>query len=64
MKQSDCFNCHAAEQKIIGPSLMEIAAKYRGQSGALEASIKRVREGSTNVWGPIPMLPHSATHDR
>lgn len=58
MKSSDCFNCHAAETKIIGPSLMEIAAKYRGQPGALEASIKRVREGSTNVWGPIPMLPH------
>jgi cytochrome c len=58
MKQSDCFNCHAVEQKIIGPSLMEIAAKYRGQTGALEASIKRVREGSSNIWGPIPMLPH------
>lgn len=58
MKQSDCFNCHAAETKVIGPSLMEIAAKYRGQPGAMEASIKRVREGSTGVWGPIPMLPH------
>lgn len=58
MKQSDCFNCHAVEQKIIGPSLLEIAGKYRGQPGALEASIKRVREGSSNVWGPIPMLPH------
>jgi cytochrome c len=58
MKQSDCFNCHAVEQKIIGPALMEIAAKYRGQAGALEASIKRVREGSTGVWGPLPMLPH------
>jgi cytochrome c len=58
MKQSDCFNCHAVEQKVIGPALMDIAAKYRGQAGAVEASAKRVREGSTNVWGPIPMLPH------
>ncbi len=58
MKQSDCFNCHAVEQKVIGPALIEIATKYRGQAGALEASIKRVREGSTGVWGPLPMLPH------
>ena len=58
MKQSDCFNCHAVEQKIVGPPLMEIAKKYRGQTGAEDASVDRVRKGSTNVWGPLPMLPH------
>ena len=26
--------------------------------GALDASVKRVREGSTKIWGEIPMLPH------
>jgi cytochrome c len=34
MKQSDCFNCHAAEQQVLGPALVEIAKKYRGQPGA------------------------------
>ena len=58
MKASDCFNCHAIEQKIVGPPLVDIAAKYRGQSGALDASVQRVRDGSTKVWGEIPMLPH------
>jgi cytochrome c len=58
MKSSDCFNCHAVEQKIVGPPLVEIAAKYRGQPGALEASVQRVREGSTKIWGEVPMLPH------
>lgn len=58
MKSSDCFNCHAIEQKVVGPALVDIAAKYRGQSGALDASVRRVREGSTKVWGEIPMLPH------
>ena len=58
MKQSDCFNCHAIEQQIVGPPLMKIAEKYRGQSGALEASIKRVLNGSTGVWGQVAMLPH------
>lgn len=58
MKQSDCFNCHAVEQQIVGPPLVKIAEKYRGQAGALEASVKRVIAGSTGVWGQVAMLPH------
>jgi len=58
MKQSDCFNCHAIDQRIIGPTLMEIATKYRGVPGAMETSVDRVIKGSTGVWGPLPMLPH------
>jgi len=60
MKQSDCFNCHATEQKIVGPPLLEVANRYRGQPDALEASIERVILGSSGVWGDVPMLPHSA----
>ena len=58
MKSADCFNCHAPGHRIIGPSFLEIADKYRGQAGALEASVDRVQKGSTGVWGPVPMLPH------
>ncbi len=58
MKSADCFNCHALEQRIVGPPLVEIAQKYRGQAGALEASADRVQKGSSGVWGPVPMLPH------
>ena len=59
MKQSDCFNCHAVDLKIVGPPLLDIAKKYKGQPGALEASVERVIKGSTGVWSPLPMLPHS-----
>jgi cytochrome c len=34
MKQSDCFNCHAVETKIVGPAFLDVAKKYRGQAGA------------------------------
>lgn len=60
MKQNDCFNCHAPEQKIVGPPLMEIARRYRGQEGALEASVQRVIKGSSKVWSDVPMLPHDS----
>ncbi len=59
MKRSDCFNCHAVDQKRVGPPLLEIANKYRGKDDALEASVQRVLKGSTGAWGKIPMIPHS-----
>ena len=57
-KQSDCFNCHQGEQRLVGPSYIEVAERYRGVAGALEASVLRVRNGSSGVWGPVPMLAH------
>ncbi len=58
IRKSDCFNCHAANRKLVGPSFVEIADKYRDQSHQLAQSVKRVLEGSTGVWGKIGMLPH------
>jgi cytochrome c len=58
MKASDCFNCHAVDQKRVGPALLDIANKYRDQPDAPAASIHRVLNGSTGAWGKIPMIPH------
>ncbi len=58
MKKSDCFNCHSVDQPRVGPRFLDIAAKYRDQAGALEASVQRVMKGSTGVWGKVAMLPH------
>lgn len=58
MKGSDCFNCHAVDQKRVGPKLVDIANKYRDKPDAMEASVQRVMKGSTGVWGKIPMIPH------
>ncbi|PQO31395.1 glycosyl hydrolase [Blastopirellula marina] len=59
MKKSDCFNCHAVDSLRVGPPFLKVAEKYRGVPESLEASVKRVREGSAGVWGKVPMLPHS-----
>jgi cytochrome c len=58
MRNSDCFNCHSVETPLIGPAFVDVAKKYRDQPGAIEASVERVRIGSTGVWGKVPMLPH------
>lgn len=58
MRQNDCFNCHSVNQKIVGPALLDVANKYRGQAGAVDASVQRVIKGSSRVWGDAAMLPH------
>jgi cytochrome c len=58
MRSSDCFNCHALDRAIVGPSFLDIANKYRGQAAAMDTSIDRVLKGSTGVWGKVAMLPH------
>ena len=58
IKQSDCLNCHAPHRRLVGPSFLEVATKYRDQPHAMEDSVKRVLGGSTGVWGKVGMLPH------
>ncbi len=58
MKQNDCFNCHAVDQKLVGPPLIEIANRYRGKPEAVEPAVQRVLKGSSGVWGEVGMLPH------
>ncbi|TVQ00893.1 MAG: carbohydrate-binding protein [Planctomycetaceae bacterium] len=58
IRKSDCFQCHAANRRLVGPSFVEIADKYRDEPHRLPESVARVREGSTGVWGKIGMLPH------
>lgn len=59
MRKTDCLNCHAKNQKIVGPSFLEIANKYRDQPHQVSLSAERVIKGSSGVWGQVGMLPHS-----
>jgi cytochrome c len=58
MRQSDCFNCHAMESPLVGPSFVDIADKYRKQAGADDLLNRKVRLGGSGVWGQVPMLAH------
>lgn len=58
MRRSDCFQCHAVDRRVVGPAYLEVAERYRDDPDAVEAAVARVRDGSTGVWGEVPMLPH------
>jgi len=54
-KEGNCNNCHNPTDQTVGPSLIEIADKYRGDSGAQEKLEKKVRSGGSGSWGVMPM---------
>lgn len=54
----NCLGCHAVNQKIVGPSYKEVAARYRGQKDAEALLMKEIRSGVQGKWGgKIPMPP-------
>jgi cytochrome c len=56
-EKSGCLGCHGARQRLVGPSLAEIAARYRTDAGAEPRLAAKVKAGGQGVWGNVPMPP-------
>lgn len=56
---SGCMACHQIEMKVVGPAYKDVAAKYKGDDGALENLVAKVKAGGSGTWGPVPMPPNS-----
>jgi len=57
-QKSGCLACHNVNVKVLGPAYKDVAAKYRGQAGAEDKLVAKVKAGGSGVWGAIPMPPH------
>jgi cytochrome c len=44
-KAKKCDTCHAADTKKMGPSLKDIAAKYKDNKGAADGIVAKLKEG-------------------
>ena len=62
-KNENCSACHAPNAKLVGPSIADITSKYKGQSGAQEKLMAKVKSGGSGVWGAIPMPPQAQLSD-
>ena len=60
-KAKNCLTCHAGDKKIVGPSYKDIAAKRAGDKGAEAALAAKIKNGSKNEWGQVPMPPNNVT---
>jgi len=56
-ERTGCLGCHGAAARIIGPSIAEIAAKYRNNTGFEARLAEKVRSGGQGAWGSVPMPP-------
>lgn len=54
-----CLSCHAPQGKLLGPSIQDIAGKYRGEAGAEAKLLAKLKAGGAGVWGAIPMPAQS-----
>lgn len=60
-KSKNCLACHSVANKIVGPALKDIAAKYKGDDAAVATLAAKVQKGGGGVWGPIPMPPNAVS---
>lgn len=62
-KSKPCVACHAVDTKMVGPALKEVAAKYAGEDGAVDTLASHIKNGSSGIWGPIPMPPNQVSDE-
>jgi cytochrome c len=59
-KGKNCSACHAPNAKLVGPSIEQVAAKYKNPADLAMLSAK-VMKGGAGAWGAIPMPAQDVT---
>lgn len=62
-QKTACLACHAVDKKMVGPSYKDVAAKHKGEAGALDKVAARIRSGGSGTYGPVPMPPQPNLKD-
>ncbi|MFD2247801.1 c-type cytochrome [Pontibacter ruber] len=55
---SDCLTCHKDDQRVVGPSYVEVAQKYEFNDKNIDYLAGKIIKGGAGVWGQVPMSPH------
>jgi len=62
-KAKNCMACHSIDKKLVGPAYKDVAAKYAGNGDAVATLAGKIKNGSSGVWGPVPMPPNAVSED-
>jgi cytochrome c len=57
--QHACFGCHAIDKKLVGPAYRDVATRYNGKPNAAATLVAHIQNGSSGVWGAVPMPPNA-----
>jgi cytochrome c len=55
----NCSACHTPDKRLLGPAFRDVARKYADDPSAAEKIQSKIKEGSTGVWGRVPMPPNN-----
>lgn len=67
-RRSNCSACHAIDKKILGPTWMDVARKYKGATSyefagksypLADGLFMKVSKGGAGAWGTMPMPANS-----
>jgi cytochrome c len=58
ISKSDCKSCHLIDKKSVGPSYLDIAAKYKNNAAEQERVTGMIITGGSGVWGDHAMSAH------
>ncbi|MFT7163040.1 MAG: cytochrome c, partial [Bacteroidia bacterium] len=53
---SDCLACHKINEKLVGPSYLDVSKKYTEKDK--EYLVSKIMNGGSGVWGNAPMAAH------
>ncbi|MEX3811382.1 c-type cytochrome [Paraburkholderia sp. BR13439] len=54
-QQKNCMSCHSVNRPFMGPALHDVAIRYAGRDDATAYLKHKILDGSTGVWGTMPM---------
>lgn len=57
---SDCLGCHKINEKLVGPSYVDVAKKYQANDANMNLLASKIVNGGAGAWGEVPMSPHPA----
>ncbi|MBE9608603.1 c-type cytochrome [Chitinilyticum piscinae] len=60
-KSKACMACHAIDKKLVGPAYKDVAAKYKGDKGAVAKLATKIQKGGSGVWGSMAMPANAVT---
>lgn len=63
LQKNNCFACHSIDKRKYGPKFVDVAAKYAGVNGAVTDVAKRIKAGSSGIWGEDQMPPQPQVSD-
>jgi cytochrome c len=55
---SNCVTCHGFNTKAMGPSFADINKRYVATKANTDSLAKRIKNGSTGIWGKEKMPAH------